>query len=432
MAQVIEIDGRKLAIGLEWSIQPSKATTKEALSAVEGRALFVSRVVDDGIILGISDSPETKGCLAAAMAIASTNQDAVIFHEFDDGTVWTCAILYGTPLPNTDQVLSLEDARAKFGELMGSQQNAVIIGTINGAAMSVSEAVAQTPARLIKRMTVQASGPNIMMFLLVAVLLAVIGGAFIGFSVWKKREAEKAEQAAIEASIAQQQQLAERQRQTALKDAASKVEDQRREMVAGVQARDQYIAWRQQIDATPLRHEGYVLDDVKCDALGEGVSTCTLNWRSLGRKEFRPSPMSALTLPGKPQATLATDPATLANAAISTLEVDKQVVQPIPVDGDAGVFATVARLQRLGLEPRITPPAPITVPAPPGAEGTAPPPLVVGRKGTWAVTAISLPQADALIEQTQSTSWRIRMLRIEGMASSRVRVSLEGDYVLAP
>lgn len=430
MATVVEIAGKSLAIGIDWSVHEDSKALSEARREAGKRISYFETEVDEAILLGVYDGQAPKGALIGALVVAAAFQDAVVCHEIDDSQVWVCGILNGVPMPGHDRIVSIAEAQEEVAALLSNHPDARMVGQVSGSMATLADVVKMLPAGKAKQMRLKAGGVNLKVVAAVAILPLVVGGALFGYNGWKKHQQEVAEALAMEQAAAQQAYLAKQRAAASQQASDAKVAATRRAMVEGVKAFDQFSAWMGVLNAVPQFHDGYRLDAMRCGA-GGSPTNCELVWKGNDRPGMKPSPFAALGLPGKSTVTNESDPQALVSEVKTRWEVPALPMVMLETDAPDGLFKVVERARAMGIEVRTTPASPISVPSE-GTPGAQPVQVVVGRKGTWSLASTGVVQARALMDVLRDMGWRLRTLNVEGVSAAKLTVTMEGDYVLAP
>lgn len=135
----ININDRKLAIGLEWSFHDSQRELRAALRRDKVTAACII-TTEEGVFTGVvNDERPGRSQHAAAILAGRLCPDSLIYHQLDEESVWVCAIREGLPLPGTDRVCPIADAEQQLAELAGYQTEAVLLGSHPAARQSLEQ-----------------------------------------------------------------------------------------------------------------------------------------------------------------------------------------------------------------------------------------------------------------------------------------------------
>lgn len=433
MSEVIDIAGSQFIIGMDWSLPPNKSSQSETLKNAGKRVMHIAKPSDDGILLGIAQGKVPANAVPAALALASVKPDAIIFHEFEPDRIWLCAIMQSTPLSGMDVILSATEARKRFSEQMSHQPGATLIGTLNGASMSVEEVMAQVEVATIKALKLRQSGVSPVKMAVLASVPLLMAGGFYAYQQWQQHIVQLRD-AADRAQAMLLQQESERSKLQRQGEAfQSNLQRERDALTHGVPAHALFAQFRDAVLGLDQNHEGYRLDEAVCERQLTGASQCKLTWKTKGGANSRALPTSALTLPGAPSATQETDPMSLAGTAYSTLNLPAVEPQEMAADGPGMAMSITSKAQLIGVEPVFKPATPVVV-TPEGAAkgGQAPAAITLGKRGQWTAQMSSLDHAAAFVSMVKGSSLRLRQVSFEGMSGNRIRIRLEGDYVSQP
>jgi hypothetical protein len=426
-SSTLEVADRLCAIGMSWSLHPTKASLKAALKEAGRRVLHVQRKTDDGLLLGIADdiSPR-RSIVPAALVLTEVTGEVIVYHDVPDDAVWLCILVDGVPLPGMDIVLPLHEARIRVSELMSSHPSAVLVGSFPGSVSTVEEVFSAADRKALDRLRLERSGVSpAAIGAMVALPFLLGGGALLPSQAMQRSEtlrlATQQAQTAFEAQ-ARQGATDEQLRQ----EFHSRVDMARQSLRAGVPALAQYEQWRQAVMNLPASHEGYILTGAKCEVL-DRASRCALTWDAPGGARS-PDLTAALTVPGVPSADLNSNPGDLASGTTSALNLP--TLEPVDfsaVHADVRL-RLISQLARHGLAMKLVNQTDVVVsPDPRLAKESKP--VVVGMKGTWQADLPSLAHADAFAEDTQGANLILRAIRITGIATGHLRLFAEGDYV---
>lgn len=128
--QVIDIQGKKWTIGIEWEILPGDANPKiEAKEIAEktDNRFGVLVEYEDTFALGLTSKIDRKAP-SAALTLAIANQDArdvtsnypdwIVLEEIGEDRFWMAVIKSGIPAPQFDSILSITEVKDRMTELL--------------------------------------------------------------------------------------------------------------------------------------------------------------------------------------------------------------------------------------------------------------------------------------------------------------------------
>lgn len=128
--QIIEIQGKKWSIGIEWEILPGdanpKAEAKEIAEKTDNR-FGVLVEYEDTYALGLANKVDRKAP-SAALTLAIANQEArdvannypdwIVLEEVGEDRYWMSVIKSGIPAPQFDAILSITEVKDRMTELL--------------------------------------------------------------------------------------------------------------------------------------------------------------------------------------------------------------------------------------------------------------------------------------------------------------------------
>jgi len=99
---ILTLGDKKIAIGVEWSLQESKSALRKAC-AEKKKALRLVISHDDGFVLGLCEDARSNDLYAGAGIIAHVYRNAVLCEKIEgldaqSECFWICAVSDGVPL----------------------------------------------------------------------------------------------------------------------------------------------------------------------------------------------------------------------------------------------------------------------------------------------------------------------------------------------
>jgi hypothetical protein len=165
MERIVEVDGKKLVIGLEWSKlagdKPADAGKRLAASrkcpmgvlwsvSVEEEDRSSSQIVHS---IGMSHSKFKGSVYSAAAALARAQASVIGIEQIDDDLYWMAVTENGRVLPGYDSIVSEVEARRKLQELaIDTQLDYMQFYMLNDVAnrFGIDEAYDESPLSLIR------------------------------------------------------------------------------------------------------------------------------------------------------------------------------------------------------------------------------------------------------------------------------------------
>jgi hypothetical protein len=165
MERIVEVDGKKLVMGLEWS----KLAGDKPVEA--GKRLAVSRKCPMGVLwsvsveeedgsssqivhsIGMSHSKFKGSVYSAAAALARAQASVIGIEQIDDDLYWMAVTENGRVLPGYDSIVSEVEARRKLQELaVDTQLDYMQFYMLNDVAnrFGIDEAYNESPLSLIR------------------------------------------------------------------------------------------------------------------------------------------------------------------------------------------------------------------------------------------------------------------------------------------
>lgn len=283
---------RRLAVGLEWSLQETRSDAKRAAKAYT--AALMAPFDEKGVVLAGTDDAQgkTKGLVSAGAFLGLLHQSAIVAYELPDtNQAWFCAIKDGVPVPGADSIVERSELRNKVSEAT-SWNSGSIIGSVNGSSKTLEQALDEVEAAIlskaISKKAVQlthldrggVSSQHVIAALLITLVIAVMG---VGFSFYQKHLADKRnlEQAMRLMMQKEKDRAAEEARiQAAIARFHAQVEAARAKFSTGAIATAQWVACDAVRTSLPLSLFGYVPEKLTCD-YKKGIAT--LGWNQSDR-----------------------------------------------------------------------------------------------------------------------------------------------------
>lgn len=168
--QVIEIQGKKWTIGIEWEILPGdanpKAEAKEIAEKTDNR-FGVLVEYEDTFALGLTSKIDRKAP-SAALTLAIANQDArdatsnypdwIVLEEIGEDRFWMAVIKSGIPAPQFDAILSITEVKDRMTELLINDTYEVF--TSSNELISIFEGFKSITQRNLNQITEFTEVPN--------------------------------------------------------------------------------------------------------------------------------------------------------------------------------------------------------------------------------------------------------------------------------
>ncbi len=168
--QVIEIQGKKWTIGIEWEILPGdanpKAEAKEIAEKTDNR-FGVLVEYEDTFALGLTSKIDRKAP-SAALTLAIANQDMrdaasnypdwIVLEEVGEDRYWMAVIKSGIPAPQFDAILSITEVKDRMTELLINDTYEVF--TTSGELISIFEGFKSITSKSLNQITEFTEVPN--------------------------------------------------------------------------------------------------------------------------------------------------------------------------------------------------------------------------------------------------------------------------------
>ncbi len=168
--QVIEIQGKKWTIGIEWEILPGdanpKAEAKEIAEKTDNR-FGVLVEFEDTYALGLTSKLDRKAP-SAALTLAIANQDSrdstgaypdwIVLEEVGEDRFWMAVIKSGIPAPQFDAILSITEVKDRMTELLINDTYEVF--TTSNELISIFEGFKSITQRNLNQITEFVEVPN--------------------------------------------------------------------------------------------------------------------------------------------------------------------------------------------------------------------------------------------------------------------------------
>lgn len=283
-------NNRSYAIGLTWSVEPTKAKIRERLKEAPG-ASYVrvdKHSKDADAHLGLFKGRIKGTVYSAALAIATVEPSCIVYESIADDTVWVCVLVNGLPLPGLDTLVRPEEGQKILHDHIAHAE--VIIGDEAGSKSTVADVLDRFDAYLASKQLSRKqldsitlkNQPRLIVRLMLAAGLAagavaVAGGlAYVNHLREQNRLNElNLQRIAQSAEEAESERLARERRIQQFRD---QVQQQREALssAVGVAA----LRWNQWEDlrrSLPVSNFGYRPDTLECTE-----SACTLTWVSGG------------------------------------------------------------------------------------------------------------------------------------------------------
>ncbi|TCT10730.1 hypothetical protein EDC22_105230 [Tepidamorphus gemmatus] len=149
---IVVIRALQLAAGLTWQFHASRRDHRSA--AAEGQVEgWVEVACDDGLLSGWYSlaPPPGQRIYAGGLVVGAVAPDALIYHEFEPGRVWVCALRDGLPLPDTDRIGAPVMAEAVMAEILAYQPDTPVFGSHASARAGLDDLLADvTPSRAFR------------------------------------------------------------------------------------------------------------------------------------------------------------------------------------------------------------------------------------------------------------------------------------------
>lgn len=117
---LINIAGKKLAVGLTWVALPGIASQAREIAQIAtetGCRYGVVLSTDDSVVVGLSAKPLKAPSGAAWVAAGSKGEDIVLLEPVGDDHVWVCAVRNSAPQPEFDVVVHVSEVAATLERL---------------------------------------------------------------------------------------------------------------------------------------------------------------------------------------------------------------------------------------------------------------------------------------------------------------------------
>lgn len=313
---------RVLVFGLQWSLQENKL---DARRAVVGSSASVQIPFQGKIALGCSSEPEAKqtNAYSAGAFIGLGFPNAIVTFDIE-GTdqSWVCAIMDGVPVPGKDQVVETSQVRSQVADMSVWLSGGVIIGSLNGASLSLQDALDQVEdaisRKAIKQATValcrfERSGFKPKHFVYSLCITAIVGAVGAAFMFYQQQLAdEKAREKFLREMLQREE---ERKAQEAKVAAAialfkQKVEAERAIVSSAGLAISQWNACDRLRKQLKLSVFGYVPQKLICDF---SKNKATLEWSQNDRN---------LRVAGRPHLPGVINPLETEKAPLSEFDLD--------------------------------------------------------------------------------------------------------------
>lgn len=306
---------RSYAIGLTWSVEPTKAKIRERLKEAPG-ASYVrvdKHSKDADAHLGLFKGRIKGTVYSAALAIAAVEPSCIVYESIADDTVWVCVLVNGLPLPGLDTLVKPEEGQKILHDHIAHAE--VIIGDEAGSKSTVADVLDRFDAYLASKQLSRKqldsitlkNQPRLIVRLMLAAGLAAGAVAVAGGLAYVNhlREQNRLNELNLQ-RIAQSAEEAERERlarERRIQQFRDQVQQQREALssAVGVAA----LRWNQWEDlrrSLPVSNFGYRPDTLECTE-----SACIVTWVSgghLARKTDRrllPAVVNADALEAAPQ-----------------------------------------------------------------------------------------------------------------------------------
>lgn len=284
--QLIHHGRRKLAIGLDWSLQENKAEAKRAAKLCSAT---LSVPMGDKIVLaGTEDAAgKTKGLLSAGAFIGLLYPAAIVAYEIPDSSLaWFCAIKDGYPIPGGDSIIERSELRSAVASA-SAWNNGSIIGSVNGSSLTLQTAFDEVEASIASRAIDKKSlastslvpggftTKHLMMALLLTVLIVAIG---IGSVFYQRHLANQKnlELALKQMMLREKDRLAQEAKiKASIERFKEQVEKARAQFEGSTPTTEQWSACDEIRRGLPLSLYGYVPEKLTCDFK---IGKATLRW----------------------------------------------------------------------------------------------------------------------------------------------------------
>jgi pilin accessory protein (PilO) len=268
--QIINLNGRPLAVGLTWRPLQSDMSEEEEVKALarteNTRIGYVARNAEEGLVLvGFADPRTRRGiaCGAAWLAKAVDPKEHLLLIEPLGAHTWVCVVSRGVPLPGFDQVVA-NDALQECLSTLPGDRTFRIVTSLELVEGREEGSFAQLVEGVKPEVLSQVSGLPPVYWIVAGALAtcAVLGvGTGMALSYAKERRVSSAQQLAVAQQRNAQVALAAQQRDEAAGRAMAIVEEQ---VTGRPGAKETIDAWVDVIERLPTSVMGWKLHGAVC------------------------------------------------------------------------------------------------------------------------------------------------------------------------
>lgn len=284
---IIRHGKRDLVAGLDCSLHDRLA---EAKRAAKESVAFNIQTVEDGkslLACAIEPLPKKAKMLAAGAFIGRAFPNAVIAHEIE-GTdlTWVCAIAQGLPVADGDQIVPQHEAARLVTQHL-SHISGKVIGSMNGASMTLVEAIDQVEAAIqgkqiaekhIQALRLQTNGISVKQLMIAILLLAALAALATTALRYQSvlADKKKREQILRDVAVREEERKAQAARRAAMvRDFEQRVKAEQDKFAAGGAAVQQWTECDRLRADLPFSRGGWLPQLLTCD-FDKGMAT--LEW----------------------------------------------------------------------------------------------------------------------------------------------------------
>lgn len=308
--QIIDLQGKKWVVGLDWEILPGDAPLKVEAKEIANRVkLDYGLLVDyEGqAAIGLAKKSSKIPSAAAYLSIANQDfragtspghkfNDWIVVEDVGEDRVWMSVIKGGIPSPQFDKLFDITTAREKILELLIN--DTYILYSTSGEIISIFDSTKPVEKKSIIQLTqgienklkyLKLRGlPDAVMYGSFAamglVALGIVGGqVFDGYNLKQKaaaaqKQKQEDERRAQELYLTQMTDYENTLRELKVKA--------RSEVLTSISASPKIVlsAWHSAIGNIPFGTHGWTMDSATCgfDSRDDLLSSCTISFKRTG------------------------------------------------------------------------------------------------------------------------------------------------------